>query len=38
LIEAKDRQIEEQKKLIAILEKQSRRKIKFFFGVVSITY
>jgi len=38
IIAAKDAQIVEQKKLIEILEKQSQRKIQFFWGVVKIRF
>lgn len=38
IIKRKDNVIEQQQKLIGILEKESRRKISFFFGLVKITY
>lgn len=38
IIKRKDNVIEQQQKLIGILEAESRRKISFFFGLVKITY
>jgi hypothetical protein len=38
IIAAKDSVIEEQKKLIAILEKQSQRKLKIFWGIISVRF
>lgn len=38
IIEAKDSVIEEQKKLIAILEKQSQRKLKILWGIISVRF
>lgn len=38
IIKRKDNVIGQQQKLIGILEKESRRKISFFFGLVKITY
>lgn len=38
IIKAKDNVIEEQKKLIAILEKQSQRKLKILWGVISVRF
>jgi hypothetical protein len=38
IIEAKDTQIAEQKKLIAILEKQSQRKLSILWGIVKVRF
>ena len=38
IIKAKETVIAEQKKLIEILEKKSRRRISFFFGMVKVSY
>lgn len=38
IIAAKDNVIEEQKKLISILEKQSQRKLKVLWGLISVRF
>jgi hypothetical protein len=38
IIKAKDSQLAEQKKLIEILEKQSQRKLKILWGIISVRF